>query len=72
MLTEGPPTDPKCMLNMPSFLKLPHLSDCLICTRNSISIVFLLKMVGERDRWGGGWLLYNKVCEGGQGVDIIL
>ena len=35
-----------------SFLTLPHLLDCLICTRNSVSIVLLLWMMGGWDRWG--------------------
>ena len=38
----GPAPDPKCKLNISSFLTLPHLLDCLICTRNSVSIVLLL------------------------------
>ena len=42
MLTQGPAPDPKCKLNISSFLTLPHLLDCLICTRNSVSIVLLL------------------------------
>ena len=36
------PTDPKYKLNISSFLTLLHLADCLICTRNSMSIVLLL------------------------------
>ena len=42
MLTQGPAPDPKCKLNISSFLTLPHLLDCLICTRNSVSIALLL------------------------------
>ena len=34
--------DPKCKLNISSFLTLSHLLDCLICTRNSVSTVLLL------------------------------
>ena len=41
-----------CKLNISSFLTLPHLLDFLICTRNSVSIVLLLSMMGEWDRWG--------------------
>ena len=48
MLTQGPTPDPKCKLNISSFLTLPHLSDCLICTRNAMSILLLLQMVGDR------------------------
>ena len=51
MLTQWPAPDPKCKLNI-SFLTLPHLPDCVICTRNSMSIVLLLQMVGGWDRWG--------------------
>ena len=42
MLTQGPTADPQCKLNISSFVTLPHLLDCLICTRNSISIALLL------------------------------
>ena len=70
MLTQGPTPDSKCNLNISSFLTLPHLSDYLICTRNSMSIVLLLQMMG--DGLGGGWLIYSRVWEGGQGVGIIL
>ena len=52
MLTQGLTPDPKCKLNISSFLTLPHLSHCLICTRNSMLIVLLLQMVGRWDRWG--------------------
>ena len=52
MLTQMPAPDPKCKLNISSFLTLPHLLDFLICTRNSVSIVLLLSMMGEWDRWG--------------------
>ena len=53
MLTQGPAApDPKCKLNISSFLTLPHLSDCLICSRNSVSIVLLLQMMEGWDRWG--------------------
>ena len=52
MLIQGPAPDPKCKANISSFLTLPHLSYCLICTRNSVSTVFLLEMVGGWDRWG--------------------
>ena len=52
MLTQGPAPCPKCKLNISSFLKLPHLLDCLISTRNSVSIVLLLSIMGGLDRWG--------------------
>ena len=60
MLTQGPAPDPKCELNISSFLTLPHLLDCLVCTRNSVSI-----------NRCGGWLIYIKVWVGGQVVGII-
>ena len=52
MLTQGPTPDAKFKLNISSFLTFPHSSDCLICARNSVSIVSLLRMMGEWDRWG--------------------
>ena len=69
MLTQGPAPDPKCKLIISSFLTLPHLLDCLMCVRNAMSIVLLLKMVG--DGIGRGWLIYIRVWVGGQGVGII-
>ena len=50
MLTKGPTPDPKCKLIIPPFLTLPHLLECLICTRNAMSIVLLLQMMGAWDR----------------------
>ena len=52
MLTEGPTPDPKSKLIISSFLTLPHLLDRLICTRNTMSIILLLQMMGRLDRWG--------------------
>ena len=52
MLTQGLAPDPKCNLNISSFITLPHLSDCPICTRNSMTIILLLQMMGGRVRWG--------------------
>ena len=69
MLIQGPAQDPKCRFNIPSFLALPHLLDCLISTRNSVSIVMLLAMMG--DGIGGTWLIHMRVWVGGQGVRII-
>ena len=46
-----PTADPKCKLIIPPFLALPHLLECLICTRNAISIILLLQMMGAWDRW---------------------
>ena len=50
MLTEGPAPDPKCKIIISSFLTLIHLLDCCICTRNAMSIVLLLQMMGGWDR----------------------
>ena len=69
MLTQGLTPDPKFKLNISSFLTLPHVLDCLNCTRNSVSIILLLWMMG--DGIGGGWLIYIRVWVGGQGVGII-
>ena len=43
--------DPKCKLNMSSFLTLAHFVDCLYFTSNTISIVLLLEMIGGMVRW---------------------
>ena len=69
MLTQGPAPDPKYKLNISQFLTFPHLLDCVICTRNSVSIVLLLWMMGGWDRWG--WLIHIRVWVRGQGVGII-
>ena len=52
MLTQGPVPDPKCKLTISSFLTLTHLLDCLVCTRNSVSFVLLLCMMGRWDKLG--------------------
>ena len=74
MLTQGPALDPKCRFNISSFLTLPHLSDCLICTRNHMPIVLLLQMMEGWDMWGvvdflsgcgwgdRGWILSYSFC----------
>ena len=49
ILTQQPAPEPKCQLNISSFLTLQLLLDCLICTLNSVSIVLLLWMMGA---WG--------------------
>ena len=69
MLTQGPAPDPNCKLNISSFLTLPHLLDCLICTRNSVSIILLLGMMWGWDRWGVVDLYQGMGV--GQGVGII-
>ena len=59
ILTQGPAVDPKCKLIILSFLALLQLLDCVICTRNAMSIVLLLQVMG--DGIGGGWLIFIRV-----------
>ena len=57
MLTHRTVPDPKCKLIISTFLTIPHLLACLICTRNSMSIVLLFQIMGGWHgvgRWGGG------------------
>ena len=54
MLTRGSAPDLNYKLIISSFLTLPYLLDCLICTRNAMSIVFLLQIMGGLDKLGGG------------------
>ena len=69
MLTQVPTPDPKCKPIISSFLTLPQLLDCLLCTRNVMSIA-LLQMMVEWDRCRH--LIYIRVWLGEQGVGIIL
>ena len=50
MLTQWPAPDRKCKLIISSFITLPHLLDCFIYTRNAMSIVLLLQMMGGLHR----------------------
>ena len=59
MLTQGPAPDRKCKLNISSTLTLPPLLDCLICARNSMSILLLLQMLG--DGMGGICVLFSHI-----------
>ena len=65
ILTQGPTPDLKCKLIISPFLSLPHLLDCLICTRNAMSIILLLQLMG--DGLGGEWLIYIRVWVGNRG-----
>ena len=65
-IPQEPAPDPKCKLNISSFLPRSHLLDCLICTRNSVSVVLLLWSIGGWDRWE--WLIQIRVWVGGQGL----
>ena len=70
MLTQGPSPDPQRQLNISSFLTLSHLLDCLIYTRNSVSIALLLRMM---EGWlAGGWLIHIRVWLGGQGGHYLI
>ena len=66
MLTEGPAPNCKCKLIILPFITFLHLLDCLICTRNAMSTVLLLQLIG--DGLGGGWLLYIRVWVWEQGL----
>ena len=59
ILTQGPAPDPKCKLNISSFLTLPHPLHCLICAKNIMIIVLLLQMMGEIGRLGGGSFMFG-------------
>ena len=71
MLIQGPAPDPKCNLNISSFLntstliRLPHLYQ-------EFCVHFIFIRNGGGDGISGGWLIYNRMWEGGQGVGIIL
>ena len=69
MLTQGPVLDPKCKLDISSFLTLPHLLDYLICTRKSVSIILLLWMMGE---WWGVVDSYQGVGDGKGAGDYLI
>ena len=49
MLIQGPTPNPKCKLNISSFLTHSHSLDCLLCAKDIMVIVLLLHMMG-----GGG------------------
>ena len=67
MLTQGLVPDPKCKLNISSFLKLLHPLGRLICAKDTMIIVLLLQMMGNwkggREERGGG----RRGGEGGEG-----
>ena len=65
IMTQGPTADPKCKLIISSFLTLPHLLDCLVCTRNAMLIVLLLQMMEgwDKDReWVSSYSLFFFLC----------
>ena len=57
--------NPKCKLIIILFLTLPHILDCLICTRNAMSIVLLLQLMGD-PQGEGGWLILRRECSGNE------
>ena len=71
MLTQGPAPDPKCRLNITSFLTFPHTLHCLICAKDIMSTVLLLQEIEGQESWGRG-LIYVRVLVGEQGFDFIL
>ena len=52
MLTQEPAPDPKCELNITSFLTLPHPLHCPICAKDIMVIVLLLQVMGGWEGWG--------------------
>ena len=66
MLTQGCTPYPKCKLIISLFLTLPHLLDCLVCTRNAMSVVLLLQVLGGWDRWGVGGVVHLNQGVGGE------
>ena len=57
MLTQGPATDPKCELNMSSFLTLLYPLHCPICAKDIMVTTFLLQVMGGMGRlWGGSFM----------------
>ena len=52
MLTQEPVPDPKCELNITSFLTLPHPLHCLICAKDIMVTVLLLQVMGGWEGWG--------------------
>ena len=52
MLTPGPASDPKCELNIRSFLQLPHPLHCPICAKDIMITVLLLQVMGGWEGWG--------------------
>ena len=69
MLTQGPSPDPKCKLNITSFLKLPHPLDCRIYAKDIMITVLLLQMMGDEKDWG--WFIYVRLWVREKWVGII-
>ena len=54
MLTQGPVPDPKCKLNITSFLTLPHPLHCPTCANDTMVTVLLFQVIGGDGKVGGG------------------
>ena len=52
MLTQGLAPDPKCELNIASFLTLPHPLHCPISAKDILVTVLLLQVMGRWEGWG--------------------
>ena len=63
MLTQGPAPDPKCELNITSFLTLPHPLHYPICAKDIKATVLLLQVVGRWEGWTGSFMfLFCFLC----------
>ena len=51
MLTQGPASDPKCGLNITSFLTLPHRLHFPICAKDIMVTVLLLQVMRKWEGW---------------------
>ena len=51
-MTQGPPPDPKCKLNITPFLTLPHPLHCPICPKDIMVSVLLVQVMGGWEGWG--------------------
>ena len=59
MLTQGPAPDPKCELNISSFLTLLYPLHCPICAKDIMVTTFLLQVMGG---WEGCGVVH--LCQG--------
>ena len=69
ILTQGSTPDPKCGLNITSFLTLPHRLHCLICAKDIKMIVSLLEVMIEWEGWG--WFISATDWVGRENMGII-
>ena len=70
MLTQWPAPDPKCKLNISSFLTVPCPFDCIISAWDIMIIALLLHIMG--DGKVGGRFSYARVWVSGIGVGSIV